>query len=592
MAQQIKVPDIGDFDAVEVIEVLVSAGDTIEEEQALITLESDKATLEVPSTAAGTITQVKVSEGDKIAEGDVIALLETAEASAEDATTTQEDKKPADTTAETPKQPAAGSQPAPRSAPADANQAHHYDCDVLVLGSGPGGYTAAFRAADLGLNAILVERHSKLGGVCLNVGCIPSKALLHSAKVIDDAAAMAAHGVTFGEPNIDLPALLDYKQSVINQLTGGLAGMAKKRKVRVVTGTGTFKDSHTLTVDGADGNSELTFNNAIIAVGSEPVMLPDWPDDDRVWDSEAALAPDKLPKSLLVVGGGIIGLELANVYASHGTAVDIVEMTPKLVPPADRDLVKPLHKRMSDRCDNIWTDTKVTGLKANKKALKASFEGKDAPAAKNYERVLVAVGRRPNGKKIKAEQAGVSVSERGFIEVDNQCRTNVGNIFAIGDVSGEPQLAHRATHQAKVAAECCAGQKSAFDARVIPSVVYTDPEVAWTGVTETQAKADGIDYERAAFPWAASGRAIGMDAQNGQTKILFDTQTGRVIGAGAVGVGAGELITELSLAIEMGCDAEDISLTIHPHPTLSETVGMAAEAQAGTLTDLYLPKKK
>jgi len=597
MAEEIKVPDIGDFEAVEVIEVLVSAGDIIEQEQALITLESDKATLEVPSTASGTITEVKVSEGDKVAEGDVIALLEpAATADSADASDTapasaQENTDVTSPAVQAPQPAASSAQPAAQPAPPASNSTHGYDCDVLVLGSGPGGYTAAFRAADLGLDVVLVERHSKLGGVCLNVGCIPSKALLHSAKVIDDAAAMAAHGVAFGAPKIDLAALMDYKQSVINQLTGGLAGMAKKRKVRVVTGTGTFKDSHTLAVTGADGSSELTFNNAIIAVGSEPVMLPGWPDDDRIWDSEAALSPDKLPKSLLVIGGGIIGLELANVYASHGTAVDIVEMTPDLVPPADRDLIKPLHKRMSARCDHIWTATKVTGLKANKKALKASFEGKDAPATKDYERVLVAVGRRPNGHKIAADSAGVDVSERGFILVDNQCRTNVEHIFAIGDVSGEPQLAHRATHQAKVAAECCAGQKAAFDARVIPSVVYTDPEVAWTGVTEAQAKADGIDYERSAFPWAASGRAIGMDAQNGQTKILFDPQTGRVIGAGAVGVGAGELIAELSLAIEMGCDAEDISLTIHPHPTLSETVGMAAEAQAGTLTDLYMPKK-
>lgn len=615
MAQEIKVPDIGDFDAVEVIEVLVAEGDEVEQEQALITLESDKATLEVPSTAAGKITEMKVKEGDKVSEGDVIALLEAADSGGDDDADGDDDekqdkakkqkaesddkKKASDSgksdekQSSSPKKTKNEDKSSEKQKPdSGARKDHGYDCDVLVLGSGPGGYTAAFRAADMGLNVTLVERHSILGGVCLNVGCIPSKALLHSAKVIEDAADMASHGVSFGEPKIDLSKLMEFKQSVVDKLTGGLKSMASKRKINVVTGTGTFKDEHTLSIEDNDDTSEISFNNCIIAVGSEPVMLPDWPDDDRIWDSEAALSPDEIPKSLLVIGGGIIGLELANVYAAHGTDVDIVEMTDTLIPGADRDLVKPLQKRMSSRCGNIWTATKVTGIKASKKSLKASFEGKDAPKSKDYDRVLAAIGRKPNGKKIGAEKVGVTVDERGFITIDKQCRTSVDNIFAIGDVSGEPQLAHRATHQGKVAAECCAGEKAAFDAKVIPSVVYTDPEVAWTGVTETQAKKDGIEYEKGAFPWAANGRALGMGTSEGVTKILFDKETGLAIGAGAVGSGAGELMSELGLAIEMGCDAHDIGLTVHPHPTLSETVGMAAESAAGTLTDLYIPKKK
>ena len=599
MAQEIKVPDIGDFDAVEVIEVLVAEGDEVDKEQALITLESDKATLEVPSTVAGRITGLKVAEGDTVSEGSVIALIEAADSGDDEAEDAADDKaessgrkkdtgkkKSEEKSQSSSKKPQKESKESDKPKSGGSGQprpgAHDYDCDVLVLGSGPGGYSAAFRAADLGLNVTLVERHSVLGGVCLNVGCIPSKALLHSAKVIDDAAAMAEYGVSFGEPKIELPKLLEFKQSVVDKLTGGLKSMAAKREVQVVNGNGTFKDDHTLTVEVGDDTREISFANCIIAVGSEPVMLPDWPEDERIWDSEAALSPDEIPKSLLVVGGGIIGMELANVYASHGTKVDVVEMTPNLLPGADRDLVKPLEKRMEARCDNLWTNTKVTGLKANKKALKASFEGKDAPASKDYDRVLVAVGRKPNGPKIGADNAGVQVGDKGFIAVDKQCRTNVDHIFAIGDVSGEPQLAHRATHQGKVAAECCAGEKSAFDAKCIPSVVYTDPEVAWTGVTETQAKEDGTEYDKGAFPWAASGRALGMGYSEGTTKILFDKETGRAIGAGAVGPGAGELIAELGLAIEMGADAHDIGLTVHPHPTLSETVGMAAEAQAGT----------
>ena len=613
MAQEIKVPDIGDFDAVEIIEVLVAEGDTVEKEQALITLESDKATLEVPAPVAGKITELKVAEGDSVSEGDVIAMVEAADAEeepeAEDAEADKPDPK-ADDEKDNDKakaedkpdkkadekrgadRPAANTDDStvePRAS-TPASDDHDYDCDVLVLGSGPGGYTAAFRAADMGLNVTLVERHSVLGGVCLNVGCIPSKALLHSAKVIEDAANMASHGVTFGKPEIDLAKLLDYKQSVIDQLTGGLKSMASKRQVNVVTGTGTFSDDHTLALEGNDDTDQITFNKAIICVGSEPVMLPGWPEDERIWTSAEALSPDELPGSLLVVGGGIIGCEIANVYAAHGTDVDVVEMTDALIPGADKDLIKPLTKRMKARCGNIWVNTKVTGLEAGDK-LTASFEGKDAPESKQYDRVLVAVGRKPNGAKIGADAAGVEVNERGFIPVDKQCRTNVEHIFAIGDVSGEPQLAHRATHQGKVAAECCAGEKAAFDAKVIPSVVYTDPEVAWTGVTENQAKAEGIEYTKSAFPWAANGRAIGLDATDGNTKLIFG-KDGRIIGAGAVGPGAGDLIAETCLAIEMGADAHDIGLTIHPHPTLAETVGMAAEAEAGTLTDLYIPKKK
>ena len=629
MAQEIKVPDIGDFDSVEIIEVLVAQGDTVEQEQPLITLESDKATLEVPSTVAGKITELKVSEGDTVSEGDVIALIEAADEDGgedegdddsdddssnegDDGESESDEQKDKDDKAaksdksgksdksnekksgskdkSADKKQSSESKQPKKKAEKPASGDHDYDCDVLVLGSGPGGYSAAFRAADLGLNVTLVERHSVLGGVCLNVGCIPSKALLHSAKVIEDAANMANHGVTFGKPEIDLPKLLDYKQSVIDQLTGGLKSMASKRKVNIVNGTGTFADAHTLKIEGSDDTDQITFNNAIIAVGSEPVMLPGWPEDERIWTSEEALSPDEIPGSLLVVGGGIIGCEIANVYAAHGTDVDVVEMTDSLIPGADKDLIKPLTKRMKKRCGNIWVSTKVTGLEAGDK-LTASFEGDDAPKSKDYDRVLVAIGRKPNGAKIGADAAGVKVDDRGFIAIDKQCRTNVDNIFAIGDVSGEPQLAHRATHQGKVAAECCAGEKAAFDAKVIPSVVYTDPEVAWTGVTETQAKKDGIEYTKGAFPWAANGRAIGLDATDGNTKLLFGSD-GRIIGAGAVGSGAGDLIAETCLAIEMGANADDIGLTIHPHPTLAETVGMAAEAEAGTLTDLYIPKKK
>jgi len=599
MAQEIKVPDIGDFDAVEVIEVLVAAGDEVEVDQPLITLESDKATMEVPSTAAGRIAEMKVSEGDKVGQGDVIALIEADEKDDSDGPKDDDGDDDSDDSSPSPeKGPKDSSQKsaaAPSAASAQSKSAtasSDAEYDVLVLGSGPGGYTAAFRAADLGLKVVLVERYPSLGGVCLNVGCIPSKALLHAAKVIDDAAAMADHGVQFGAPQIDLDKLLGWKTSVVEKLTGGLKGLAKQRKVTVVHGEGRFTCSHALTVRADEGEQTLSFKNAIIAAGSEAVMLPDLPDDPRIVTSTGALSPDELPETLLVIGGGIIGLEMANVYASLGCAVDVVEMTDGLIPGADRDLVKPLQKRMTQRCRSIWVGTKVTGVEAGDDALTVRFEGDKAPESEHYQRVLVAVGRRPNGKAIGADALGIEVSERGFVPVDKQCRTQIEHIFAIGDITGEPQLAHRATHMGKVAAECCAGEKSAFDARCIPSVVYTDPEVAWVGLTETRAKSDGVKYEKGSFPWAASGRALGMDASDGFTKLLFDEDTGRLIGAGAVGAGAGELVAEMGLAIEMGAEAADIGLTVHAHPTLSETVAFAAEAAEGTLTDLYIPRKK
>ncbi|WP_349255429.1 dihydrolipoyl dehydrogenase [Spectribacter acetivorans] len=597
MSQEIKVPDIGDFDAVEVIEVLVAVGDEVAEEQPLITLESDKATMEVPATSAGRIAEVRVKEGDKVGEGDVIVVLEDSGGGAEEKETADsaddagKNKDKENQSAAAPVAPRASTQQETQNRKHETSAEGAPDCDLIVLGAGPGGYTAAFRAADLGLDVVLVERYPALGGVCLNVGCIPSKALLHAAKVVDDAAVMADKGIRFGKPEIELDKLMSWKTSVVERLTSGLVGLAKKRKVRVLQGTARFADAHRVVIEHAGETQHLSFAHAIVAAGSEAVMLPDLPEDERIVTSTGALSPTDLPDSLLVIGGGIIGLEMANVYASLGSKVDVVEMTPDLIPGADRDLVKPLARRMAQRCRHLWTSTKVTGVKANPKSLTVSFDGKDAPDSERYDRVLVAVGRRPNGGRIGADAAGVAVDERGFIAVDAQCRTNVGHIFAIGDITGEPQLAHRASHMGKVAAEVAAGHKAGFDAIGIPSVVYTDPEVAWVGVTEKQAKADGIAVKKGSFPWAASGRALGMGVDEGLTKILFDGETGRVVGAGAVGPGAGELIAELGLAIEMGADAEDIALTVHAHPTLSETVGMAAEASLGTLTDLYLPKR-
>ncbi len=602
----IKVPDIGDFDDIPVIEVLVTEGDQVEQDQSLITLESDKATMEVPAPQAGTISSLKVSVGDTVSEGMVIAELEISDAEhSEDASqdtadvgaeAEAEQTAASDHPAAKTDQPdrSAGPEPAEREQDqGSADSEHDYDCDVLVLGAGPGGYSAAFRAADLGLDVVLVEREPVLGGVCLNVGCIPSKALLHTARILDETRHMANNGISFGEPDIQLDKLRSWKDSVVKRLTNGLTGLAKQRKVRVITGTGKFTGSHELDIDGRDGNQTISFAHAIIAAGSEPVQLQGLPwDDERLMDSTGALELADIPGKLLVIGGGIIGLEMACVYAALGSEVTIVELLEQLMPGTDKDLVKPLQKLLTQRCKEICLATKVDSITATDDALQVSFSGKQIPATEHFDRVLVAVGRVPNGRALGADQAGVKVTERGFIEADQQQRTNVKHIFAIGDVIGQPMLAHKATHEGKVAAEVIAGEASYFDAKVIPSVAYTDPEVAWAGVTETQAREDGLSIETAKFPWAASGRALGMDRDEGFTKLIFDADSKRIVGAGIVGPHAGDLIAECCLAIEMGCDAEDIGLTIHPHPTLSETVGMAAEAFAGTLTDLYMPKPK
>ncbi|MFU8895737.1 MAG: dihydrolipoyl dehydrogenase [Gammaproteobacteria bacterium] len=605
--KEIRVPDIGDFDNVEIIEVLVSEGDTVAVEDDLVTLETDKASMDVPSTHAGRIAELKVKKGDRVSEGDVIAVLTVEEeAGAEDT----EDREEADD-ADDGKRPESGKKEAPardgeddsaaaandedgaaatRSAPSPDEQGD-YDMDLLVLGAGPGGYTAAFRAADLGRDVTLIERWDTLGGVCLNVGCIPSKALLHAAAVIEEAAHMSEHGIVFGKPKIELDKLRGWKEGVVGRLTKGLDTIAKQRKVKVLRGTAKFTGPHAIKLDGPDGERELSFRQCIIAAGSESVNLPGTPDDPRIMDSTGALALDELPKNLLVIGGGIIGLEMACVYDALGVKVSVVELTDTLMPGCDRDLVRPLEKRIKSRYEAIMLGTKVSGMKALKGGIKVSFEGKNAPdKPQTYDRVLVAVGRRPNGEAIEAAAAGVKV-ERGFIPVDRQQRTNVEHVFAIGDIVGQPMLAHKATHEGKVAAEVASGEKSAFDARVIPSVAYTDPEIAWVGLTEDQAKAEGVEYEKGVFPWAASGRSLAIGRDEGITKLLFEPKTGRLLGAGIVGTNAGDLVSEAALAIEMGCDATDIGLTVHPHPTLSETVAMAAEAFEGTLTDLYLPKK-
>ena len=563
---EVRVPDIGDFTDVPVIEILVGPGDTVAPEDPLVTLESDKATMDVPSPAAGTIGQLRVTVGDRVSEGSVLLTLEPAAASA---------PVPA---------PAPGPTPA-APVPAPATGADR-DCQVLVLGAGPGGYTAAFRAADLGLKTILVERYEQLGGVCLNVGCIPSKALLHAAKVIAEAEEMAAHGVSFGAPKVDLRQLLAWKADVVGKLTGGLSALAKQRKVEVLTGVAAFTSPNTIRL----GDREVSFEHCIVAAGSEPVRLPFLPHDDRIIDSTGALSPSAIPKRMLVIGGGIIGLEMATVYDALGAKVTVVEMLDQLIPGCDPDIVKPLHTRVEGRYEAILLKTQVTGVTAQKNGLKVAFsEGKD----QIFDRILVAVGRMPNGRAIGADAAGVHVDERGFIPVDRQLRTNVPHIFAIGDIVGGPMLAHKATHEGKTAAEVISGDGAAeFDARTIPSVAYTDPEVAWMGLTETAAKADGVAYEKASFPWVASGRALGLARPEGMTKLLFEPGTKRLLGAGIVGVGAGDLIAETVLALEMGAEVEDIALTVHPHPTLSETVAFAAEMAAGTITDLMPPRKR
>jgi dihydrolipoamide dehydrogenase len=582
---EVQVPDIGDFADVPVIEVLVEPGDRVEPEQSLVTLESDKATMEIPSPAAGEIMELKVEVGSTVSQGTVIAVLGVAEEEQADT----EAEQPEATTAESGQEAGGKSVAGEAGGAAPAGSGH--DFDVVVLGSGPGGYTAAFRAADLGLRVALVERYPVLGGVCLNVGCIPSKALLHTARVIDEAAAMAAHGVSFGDPSIDLEKLRAFKDGVVGKLTGGLAGMAKQRKVEVIQGVASFTGANEVEVTTGSDTHRVSFARAIIAVGSQSLELPGMPwGDPRLMDSTAALELEEIPERLLVVGGGIIGLEMACVYDALGSNVTVVELTPTLMPGTDPDLVRPLQRRIDKRYEAIHLETRVAGINVADEALVARFEGRHEGTG-HFDRVLVAVGRTPNGGKIGAERAGVNVDDRGFIAVDRQMRTNVPHIFAIGDVVGQPMLAHKATHEGKVAAEVCAGEKSAFDARVIPSVAYTDPEVAWVGVTEAEAKAGGLDYGVGKFPWAASGRALGNDRPEGFTKLLFDKVSGRIVGAGIVGPQAGDLIAECALAIEMGAEAADIGLTIHPHPTLSETVAMAAEAFEGTITDLYLPRR-
>ncbi len=597
---EIKVPDIGGSSDVPVIELLAKPGDTIAKDQGLVTLESDKATMEVPSSAAGVLKEFKLKVGDTVSEGTVIAILEAADAAAASApkaatpAAVAAAPAPAVTSA-----PAAAPAPAPAapnaptpSAAASSGRKADIECQLVVLGAGPGGYTAAFRGADLGMDVVLVERYAKLGGVCLNVGCIPSKALLHAAEVINEAKHAADYGVSFGAPVIDIDKLRAHKDKVVGTMNQGLAGMTKARKVRNVTGTGRFVSAHELEVETAEGTKLLRFAHCIIAAGSQPVKLPGFPwEDPRVMDSTDALMLADIPKQLLVVGGGIIGLEMACVYSALGSSVTVVEFMDQLMPGADKDLVKPLADLLKKRGVAVHLSTKVAKVEAKKDALHASFEGDKAPTNTKYDRVLVSVGRSPNGGKIAAEKAGVIVTERGFINVDKQMRTNVPHIFAIGDLVGQPMLAHKATHEGKLAAEVAAGEKREWVARVIPSVAYTDPEIAWVGLTETEAKAKGISVGVAKFPWAASGRAVGLGRTEGFTKLIFDHDSERVLGGGIVGVHAGDLIAEIALAIEMGCEAGDIGHTIHPHPTLSESVGMAAEVFEGSITDLYIPKK-
>lgn len=576
---EVKVPDIGDFSEVPVISILVAVGDTVAEEDPLIELESDKATMEVPSPAAGTVKEIKVSEGDNVSEGSVILVLEGAAAA---------DAPAAAPAAEAPAAPTAV---APTGTASGAGDVH---AEVVVLGSGPGGYTAAFRAADLGKKVVLIEKDNNLGGVCLNVGCIPSKALLHAAKVITESEEMGDHGISFDTPNVDLDKLRGWKDSVVKQLTGGLGGLAKGRKVQVVTGFGTFNGPNMIEVNDNGKRSTVSFDQCIIAAGSEPVTLPFIPhDDERVIDSTGALELQDIPKRMLVLGGGIIGLEMATVYDALGTDVTIVELMDQIIPGADKDIVKPLHNRIKSRYEEIKLKTKVTAVEALEDGLKVTFEDDKGEVTTDvFDKLLVSVGRRPNGAKINAGAAGVAVDERGFIAVDSQQRTGQAHIFAIGDVVGQPMLAHKAVHEGKVAAEVAAGHKRHFDARVIPSVAYTDPEVAWVGVTENQAKAEGIKVGKGSFPWAASGRSLSLGRSEGITKLIFDHETDRVIGAGIVGPNAGDLIAEVALAIEMGSDATDLGHTIHPHPTLSETVNFAAEMFEGTITDLMPPKKR
>jgi len=576
---EVKVPDIGDFESVEIIEVLVSPGDRIEKEDPLITLESDKASMDIPSPFAGTVESLLVSTGDRVSEGSPILTLSSTNEKVEKSG--DDDKAVSESGSTTEPSPASLS----RSGHAD------YYADVVVLGAGPGGYTAAFRSADLGKKTILIERYPALGGVCLNVGCIPSKALLHVARVISEVGELREVGIELGNQLPDKKPVRAWTESVVNKLTGGLKHMAKQRKVEVIHGTGRFSSENTITVEQNGETTTIAFDKAIIAAGSQATELPGLPDDPRILDSTSALLLENIPERLLVIGGGIIGLEMATVYAALGSRITVVEMLDSLIAECDKDIVRPLQKRIQNQYENIFLKTSVKSVKPEKDHLTVTFDGRDAPESDDFDAILVAIGRSPNGHRIGAETAGVNVDEKGFIPADAQQRTNVPHIFAIGDITGQPMLAHKATHEGKVAAEVIAELKSGFDDRVIPSVAYTDPEVAWVGLTEIEAKSKGIDYGKGTFPWAASGRSLSIGRDEGMTKLLFENKTNRIIGAAIVGPNAGELIAECTHAIEMGADAQDIGLTIHPHPTLSETVGMAAEAFEGTITDLYIPKK-
>ena len=609
---ELTVPDLGNFSDVDIVDVLVKPGEVVAVDTPLVTLETDKASMDVPSTAAGTVTEVLVKRGDKVSKGSVLARLDTAAAAAQPSAPASRAAAiaaaaNAPAARASPPSPAAPAAPAARievagdtvrmpsqkGGPADrAGSDYNSSTQLLVFGAGPGGYTAAFRAADLGMKVTLVERWPELGGVCLNVGCIPSKALLHAAKVIEDAEEMGERGIAFSAPDINLAKLRDWKTSVVRKLTGGLRVLARQRKVEVVQGSGRFVSPNVLEVMGASGSQRIRFEQCVIAAGSEPIGLPGLPADSRILDSTDALELPEFSGGLLVIGGGIIGLVMACVFDSLGTRVSVVELTPQLMPGCDPDLVRPLERRIRSRYQQILLGTRVSSIEAKPEGLRVSFTGEKAPAPQMFDRVLVAVGRVPNGHSVGAELAGVKVSERGFIPVDKQMRTSVPHIFAIGDIAAPPMLAHKAMHEGKVAAEVAAGHKRAFDARVVPSVAYTDPEVAWAGLTEIEAKEKGIAYAKGTFPWVANGRSLSLAREEGFTKLLFDPETHRVLGGGIVGTNAGELISEVALAVETGCDAADIGLTIHPHPTLSETVAGAAEAFEGTLTDLYLPKKK
>ena len=585
----VKVPDIGNFKDIPVIEILVKVGERVSAEQSLITLETDKATMDVPAPAAGVVKELKLKVGDTVSEGSVILMLgseSAAPAAIVAATPAAAPVKPSQAPAAAPVAKAA-------AAPAQPFTKGDIHAEVVVLGAGPGGYTAAFRAADLGKQVVLIERYENLGGVCLNVGCLPSKALLHVARVLTEAEEVEHHGITFAKPHIDISKIRTWKESVISKLVGGLSGMAKQRKVQVVHGTAKFSSANSFVVETSDGKKNITFENAIVAAGSSVVRIPGFPyDDPRLINSTGALALTDVPKRMLIIGGGIIGLEMAAVYDALGSNISVVELADGLIPGADRDLVRPLHKRIDKRYEAIYLETKVSRIEAKKEGLQVTFEGNNAPTSQLYDRVLMAVGRRPNGREINAEAAGLIVNDRGFIPVDKQQHTNIPHIYAIGDIVGNPMLAHKAVHEGKVAAEVIAGYKSSFDALTIPSVAYTDPEISWMGLTETQAKAQGIPYEKASFPWAASGRALSIGRDEGLTKVLYDPQTMRILGSGIVGINAGELLGESILALEMGADMQDLALTIHPHPTLSETIGFAAEIAEGSITDLYLPKKK